>query len=653
MDTKTVFKLRKEGKIEEAYKLAKELHDAKPDDEWTNKAFFYTLYDKIKIEDKKRNNDALALLSHQVKKLKLPEDDEAINTCYAIIKRIMDPHYDKIQQAIELSKKGMYKKSVEIYRKYISNYKDDVNINENYGWDLYKLAKEVANEKPANYRESKFCLNYYLKLSNTRPSQLHSCMLQLAHQLYKNEKLNIVSFVKIWDMNLLQPEDYKQSEYEGKKYPGLAEKVYQAVFKELSRSSVREEIVYFDDFLKKAIDCFPDNIWLTYYKSKLLYTLQEYDEALQCIIKVLKVKLGEFWAWQHAGNILVKSGNYDLAVACYCKALICPVEKDKLLKIRCDLVPLLVKSGKLTEAAIEIRIIMESNNDRIIQEITHYLSEDWWKENNEKKDSNKEFYETQAEKASELLHNDLPWHKAVFARTFTPKQNNKILVKILVEIENGRLEETIAPVKSFPFLKNQPEGLPLKTKFFVDKDKLNILAIEQRNDGSKWDIIPSYFSMVDQINDKKTSVRCIAVNKDHLSYSKQIGQEHMLTAESIYSGEFQLPSQKELSKLKVGRPIEIRALLKKRENRTVLDIFTYKILEPDAIDFNLVKEFSGNIKIHYSGFGFVENVYVPTELIKNNQIKDHDLVRGEAIRQFVKRQNAWGWNCFNIEILED
>lgn len=653
MDTKTVFKLRKEGKIEEAYKLAKELHDAKPDDEWTNKALFYALYDKIKIEDKKRNNDALALLSHQVKKLKLPEDDEAINTCYAIIKRILDPNYDKIQQAKEFSKKGMYKKSVDIYKELISNYPDDVFINDRYGWDLYHLAKEVFNKKPANFSEIKVYQYDYLKLSNTRPSLLHSCMLQLALQLYENEKLNIVEFVKIWNLHLLRTEDYKQSESKEKEYQSLAEKVYQVFFKELSRSSVREDIICFDGFLKKAIECFPDNIWLTYYRSKMLDALRKYDEALNCMVKVLKTKPGEYWAWQYAGIILERSGDFDLAVACYCKALICPVEKDKLLKVRSNLVHLLVKSDKLTEASIEVRIIMESNNERIIQGITHYLSENWWKENSNKIKSNKEFYAAQAAKTSELLHNDLPWHKAVFAGSFISKQKNKILAKLLVEKENGRLEETIAPVKSFPFLKNQPEGLPLKTKIYVDKDKLNILAIEQRNDGSKWDIIPSYFSMVDQINDKKTSVRCIAVNKDHLSYSKQAGQEHMLTAESIYSGVLQLPSQEELTKFKVGRPVEIRALIKKWAQRTVLDIFSYRLLESDAIDFNLVKDFTGNIKILYSGFGFVDNVYIPTELIKDNQLKDHDLVRGEAIRQFVEPKNAWGWNCFNIEIFED
>ncbi len=44
-----VFKLRREGKIEEALNLAKELYNENSNDEWNAKALGWSLIDKIKI----------------------------------------------------------------------------------------------------------------------------------------------------------------------------------------------------------------------------------------------------------------------------------------------------------------------------------------------------------------------------------------------------------------------------------------------------------------------------------------------------------------------------------------------------------------------------------------------------------------------------
>ena len=83
-----------------------------------------------------------------------------------------------------------------------------------------------------------------------------------------------------------------------------------------------------------------------------------------------------------------------------------------------------------TEAVIEVNNVLASNDDKLKQEISQYQSEPWWVTKLDKKESNKEFYLKMSASASDLLHHDLPWHKAVFVETFRTKQKNKELAKL-------------------------------------------------------------------------------------------------------------------------------------------------------------------------------------------------------------------------------
>ncbi|HNV61471.1 MAG TPA: hypothetical protein PKN54_00865 [Candidatus Cloacimonas acidaminovorans] len=648
-DTKTVFELRKAGKIDEAYKMAQQLYEAQPDDEWVNKAMFYTLYDKIKAESEHMDNNTQVLLGKQVSQLKLPEDDKAINTCLGIIKRILDPNYDKLQQASEFSKKGLFKKAVDIYKVIIVNYKEDEYVNICYGWDLYRLAKEIIVKTPDNFRECKTCLNYYLKLSNPRPSHLHSSILRLALKLAKDDKLDIVAFAKMWDLNTFDSEDFRPSVFEGKTYPSLAEQAYQELFKELSRNPNHENVEHFSSFLDKAIETFPDNIWLIYYKVKILSSLHENDQALKYMIKVLRKKSSEYWAWKYAGDILAGSDDLERSVSCYCKAMLCTGEEDKLLRVKADFVPILVKSGYTTEAVIEVNNVLASNDDKLKQEISQYQSEPWWVTKLDKKESNKEFYLKMSASASDLLHHDLPWHKAVFVETFRTKQKNKELAKLMIVEEPGKLTETVTSTKNYPVLKKLTPGQAVMVKYTIEEGKLNVLGLELRNDGFAWDILPSQIAVVDHINEGKNIVHCISINRSHISYGHRTGQKDMLRADSVYGGVIRLTGSNEVSMFEVGMPLEIRAFSKVSSKGIILDIRGYTKLEPDATDSDLVMSFSGNVRINDYGYGFVDNVFIHASMVSEHQLVNSDQVHGRAIRKFVKRENAWGWHCFRID----
>lgn len=60
MDSKKVFALRKEGKLQEAYNLATSLLNSDKDDEWNKRAMAWVLVDIIKIEINKNLQNAIA-----------------------------------------------------------------------------------------------------------------------------------------------------------------------------------------------------------------------------------------------------------------------------------------------------------------------------------------------------------------------------------------------------------------------------------------------------------------------------------------------------------------------------------------------------------------------------------------------------------------
>ena len=102
-------------------------------------------------------------------------------------------------------------------------------------------------------------------------------------------------------------------------------------------------------------------------------------------------------------------------------------------------------------------------------------------------------------------------------------------------------------------------------------------------------------------------------------------------------------------KFKIGMSLEIKSFVRHRKIGTGLDIRDYKILDPDKEVQDLVIYFSGNIRVNNAGFGFVDNVFIHTSIIREHQLTHNDYVRGKAIRKFVDRENAWGWTCYFVD----
>lgn len=225
--TKRVFELRKNKQFGEAYEIALDLFSQYPDDKWTKKAYAWCLIDIIKIESGKNLQLAQSFLN-QLNKIKIEVDDEILSKQIKSLISNLDSNYSLINEANKLSKNQQYKEALKIFQKINKSGTLKTDYHESYGWIIFKYIKTFENRLDIN--EVKKLLFEYLKLSNERPSLLHSKILQIAiHCALINKDLNIFEFFKIWNPKYLRDEDFNEQVFNGKKISSLLSRLIKAI----------------------------------------------------------------------------------------------------------------------------------------------------------------------------------------------------------------------------------------------------------------------------------------------------------------------------------------------------------------------------------------------------------------------------------------
>jgi tetratricopeptide (TPR) repeat protein len=62
-----------------------------------------------------------------------------------------------------------------------------------------------------------------------------------------------------------------------------------------------------------------------------------------------------------------------------------------------------------------------------------------------------------------------------------------------------------------------------------------------------------------------------------------------------------------------------------------------------------VTKISGQLRLHQNGdFGFINDNFVPPDIVKSNNLKDGVTLSGNAILSFNKKKKEWGWRVYKI-----
>ena len=224
MDSRTVFELRREGKIQEALNMALQLYQIDPDEAWNQSALAWPLIDLCKAALTQNNLTEAQKYFNQLAAINFTSVDDIITSQIAFLRPKIDINYSKIQEAENLSKNGNHKLALSNMKAMFSNNQLLEIHHEPYGWVIYRYIK--AEEKNASIKELKSLMMDYINLSNERPSMLHSTILNFALSFSKDHSdFNLYNFFLLWDPSKLRREDTMESHNNGTTYPSLISRV--------------------------------------------------------------------------------------------------------------------------------------------------------------------------------------------------------------------------------------------------------------------------------------------------------------------------------------------------------------------------------------------------------------------------------------------
>lgn len=625
---KDVFAKRREGAIDEAYKMALELMAAPQVDDWDRKAFGWCLIDLIKRDVKNGCTENLPHYRRQLESIEFDPSDDVLSKGVRHALSLCNPFGQQVSEAKALSKNGRHAEAVSIYRKIWANGAADQEIQASFGWELYKHAKELMAGENVNLGAVKRNLSDYLKLDLEKPSVLHSCVLQLAAKLAGQDRLSMLAFSRQWNLKYLRPEDFERFRAEdGKEYPSLAEKVIQYAGKEAAASESAEEQASMLPFIDQAIGRFPDNVFLKLNKAKVLLVLGRHEEALAFGIAVTKAKSNDYWAWGLLGDI-VSQKDPDAALGCYCKALTCSAEDKFTGKIRLEVAERMLEAGDHAAAKHEVEAIIrakEQEGYKIPEAVASIAAQDWFA-GVQAKASNRDYYRLHAKAAEALLFNDLPWIDACLGETFVvPGREDKPKRKVF--LKTGSIPSEVSIPESKVARMNLAAGDAVRVKGeFDDNQRFNLFVLERRTGATAWDIAPELLGVVNQVNEDKQAIRYIV--------SREINGEIPMSALPCAFAE--------------GDAIEVQLVRYVSKRGPQYRVLAAKASEKVPGDL-LRKDFTEAVRVS-NGMGFTPSeIFIPRHLVEHCEIKDGQQVSGTAVQAYNKKRESWGWKAISIQ----
>lgn len=351
MTIKEITTLRRNGHIEEALSAA-EVEFATNANKYTAGALFWCLYDLSKNNYDQNTVESLLERMNSLYENFCSDDEVILKSIHRVESRL-DPLGKQIKVAIENAKAGRNDDELlnHIYESFDKgNLK--VSLYKDFGWLIYYVLRNISVNA---YDERKRLLHCYLRLSLNGPVLLHSLILEEAVKVEKNTPLHfrIRDFMNLWGWDNLREDDWKQYQSEnGHMATSLVEKLISVYAKELKTDGVRspEE---FEVLVDKALERYPDNQYIPFYKATVLKSKGENESALEYYKQLILKAPSKCYLWHQAAELMDDS---ELRIALLCKAI--SVERDESFKGNCrlDLAKALIEQGLQENAKCELNI---------------------------------------------------------------------------------------------------------------------------------------------------------------------------------------------------------------------------------------------------------------------------------------------------------
>ena len=388
MPAKEINDLRKEGRLDEAFALAKkefeeaivtipeiDQHDSNKallvlannaKKQWHKKIFRWVYYDYLKKNNLPEFFDQFLMSLNDIKNLNLPVDEAML--------------FDQVS------------------------------------WQVGKMGFALLRIDPVDLNKLDSLFETIKAFHFTKPSEGYSFLFKTFHKAYKLSD-KYIEFADWWDLKNFRSEDFQMEKMlNGKEVMALAEQAYIAYAKHLlpkqsyfgETNFDRGKVEAFLPTLDGVIESYPQYQYPAYYKAKLLLSLGDKDHMLSALLPFAKKKKNDFWVWEILSEAFSKDP--EKVLACHCRALSCTSPEEMLINLRQKMASIFIERGLFNEAKTEIEMLGKSRVNKgfkLPNEVVAWQNQAWYSDATVKS-SNSDFYKQYTSNADELLFSDLP-----------------------------------------------------------------------------------------------------------------------------------------------------------------------------------------------------------------------------------------------------
>lgn len=344
-----IMKLRKEGKLREAYEAAQQLLALEPDDVWAKRAMMWVVYDYAKLNTSPDKRKGFLRCMHQVTLLQVTADEDMFYNAVGILVR---------------------------------------NV----------VRKCVGDPSTADFLTAMWV---ELRQWNwTMPGEAYSGLLQSFLKV-KDQWPPFADFCEWWNFDHLSDDDFIPKQLpDGNKDLSLAEKAYMAYSKALLRLADGNRIRLWLPVLEDLVKRYPGYLFLAYYCVKLQLLSGDKNKAVDLLKPLVIKKSGEFWVWELIADA---SETDEDRLSAYSKAMLCRSPKKMTVALRERVGIFLLRNGHKAEAKRELEEVVRirtENKWHVPPEVLFWLESEALKGTGTA-DDNRDFYRQKAKLVEE------------------------------------------------------------------------------------------------------------------------------------------------------------------------------------------------------------------------------------------------------------
>ncbi|MEI6166992.1 MAG: hypothetical protein WCS52_07335 [bacterium] len=627
-DSKQVSTLRKEGRLDEALEIGRELFKADSSDYLVVRALGWVLYDLAKRALSNNDVPMAKNMVAELDSLSLGADDQLLASKRDAMRKRTEPGSEILTEARVAAKNDNHVKALQLYRQAVKDIPTSVDAHTGLGWEIYRALALLLKDENVPINKIRSLLREYATLSLIeKPGLLHSLVLTIAIRV-ADQFPQFPGFVRWWNIANLRPEDWLHTTgKDGQEYDALAERLAETLYKSVKAGDNTQDMPWITDFVKQALDRCPNHKWLPYHYGKLLVHQARHGEARKFAIPIIRDNPHKFWAWDLLASTF-ENDETTLRKACLCKALMCR-ERDEsfLCNVMQDLAMIMKAEGELPEAKHELErylAVRAKKGWRVPEAIQSIQSEHWYSTVKPAHD-NRDYYEKHAPAAGALLLADIPWVNAVVTTQIQANAEHPAHAFITVKKEKGLVDVSVRHTDFLALI-----GVKNGTPVMVKVDHNIVLALEPRT-GEAWDVFPKEIAVISHVNPGK-GLSTILFSLVDLCVAKH----------DMHEG---------LQDLPVGTLLEVSVQLdpvQRDPGKKFYRLLSFDITEKHP-DTSLYREVSATFHMDEGrDFGLADNAYVSPKLIQEHNLHDGDILDINIISEINPRRRRQSWRVIGL-----